>query len=106
MTALIRLASEADAAAIAEIYRPYVEGSRISFEEFAPEANSDRRDRSPERLECRPAQKPRVHLIGHRTRSRLQLGEWIDVGRWQRDLAPRSSSPAEPRLFSELSLRA
>ena len=38
MTALIRLASEADAAAIAAIYRPYVEESRISFEEEAPDA--------------------------------------------------------------------
>src|SRR3954447_12781041 len=36
MTALIRLATEADAAAIAAIYRPYVEDSRISFEEDAP----------------------------------------------------------------------
>lgn len=38
MTALIRLATEADAAAIAAIYRPYVENSRISFEEEAPDA--------------------------------------------------------------------
>src|SRR3954454_7370245 len=38
MTALIRLATEADAAAIAAIYRPYVEDSRISFEEEAPDA--------------------------------------------------------------------
>jgi phosphinothricin acetyltransferase len=26
----------------------------------------------------------------------FKLGRWIDVGRWQRDLAPRSASPAEP----------
>jgi phosphinothricin acetyltransferase len=38
MAILIRLAGPADAAAIAAIYRPYVEGSRISFEESAPEA--------------------------------------------------------------------
>src|SRR5947209_7636064 len=38
MTALIRLATEADAAAIAAIYRPYVADSRISFEEYAPDA--------------------------------------------------------------------
>ncbi len=38
MTALIRLATEADAAAIAAIYQPYVEDSRISFEEEAPDA--------------------------------------------------------------------
>jgi L-amino acid N-acyltransferase YncA len=37
MTA-IRLASASDAEAIASIYRPYVETSRISFEEQAPDA--------------------------------------------------------------------
>ena len=37
MTA-IRLASASDAEAIASIYRPYVESSRISFEERAPDA--------------------------------------------------------------------
>ncbi|MEO8547955.1 MAG: N-acetyltransferase family protein, partial [Sphingomicrobium sp.] len=36
--ALIRLAREQDAAGIADIYRPYVEDSRISFEERAPDA--------------------------------------------------------------------
>ena len=36
MAVLIRLANEADAEAIAAIYRPYVEDSRISFEEKAP----------------------------------------------------------------------
>lgn len=38
MAVVIRLAAEADAAAIAAIYRPYVEDSRISFEEAAPSA--------------------------------------------------------------------
>jgi phosphinothricin acetyltransferase len=38
MAFLIRLAGRADAAAIAAIYRPYVEASRISFEETAPGA--------------------------------------------------------------------
>ncbi len=37
MAVLIRLASEADATAVAAIYRPYVEDSRISFEEAAPD---------------------------------------------------------------------
>jgi L-amino acid N-acyltransferase YncA len=27
----------------------------------------------------------------------FKLGEWVDVARWQRDLALRSASPAEPR---------
>jgi len=26
----------------------------------------------------------------------FKLGKWIDVGRWQRDLAPRTSRPVEP----------
>jgi phosphinothricin acetyltransferase len=30
----------------------------------------------------------------------FKLGRWIDVGRWQRDLAPRTGSPAEPRTNS------
>jgi L-amino acid N-acyltransferase YncA len=38
MAVLIRLAAAEDAAAIAAIYRPYVEQSRISFEEEAPVA--------------------------------------------------------------------
>ena len=38
MAVVIRLAKPEDAAAIAAIYRPYVEGSRISFEEVAPDA--------------------------------------------------------------------
>lgn len=39
MAVLIRLAGTEDAAAIAAIYRPYVEESRISFEEVAPGAD-------------------------------------------------------------------
>lgn len=35
---LIRLAGPDDAARIAQVYRPYVEDSRISFEEQAPDA--------------------------------------------------------------------
>ena len=38
MSVAIRPAREADAAAIAAIYRPYVETTRISFEESAPHA--------------------------------------------------------------------
>jgi phosphinothricin acetyltransferase len=26
----------------------------------------------------------------------FKLGEWIDVGLWQRDLAPRMASPSDP----------
>ena len=48
MAVLIRLAAAEDAAAIAAIYRPYVEHSRISFEEEAPDAaEMERRMDSP-----------------------------------------------------------
>jgi len=26
----------------------------------------------------------------------FKLGEWVDVGRWQKDLAPRAASPIDP----------
>ena len=29
-------------------------------------------------------------------------GQWVDVGRWQKDLAPRSEAPAEPLPFAEV----
>jgi L-amino acid N-acyltransferase YncA len=32
----------------------------------------------------------------------LKLGRWIDVGRWQRDLAARSNTPAEPLISASL----
>ncbi|HEX6741039.1 MAG TPA: GNAT family N-acetyltransferase [Sphingomicrobium sp.] len=34
----------------------------------------------------------------------FKLGKWIDVGRWQRDLAPRTVSPTEP--VARTSMRA
>jgi L-amino acid N-acyltransferase YncA len=172
---LIRLARESDAAAIAAIYRRYVEGSRISFEESAPDAVEMARrilgdrpgyhpwyvaeedDRilgyaasSPFRT--RPSYRWTVetgiylaedavgHGIGRALLSTLlatlerqgyvaaigaialpndvsvalheklgfiyagtyrgvgfKLGEWLDVGLWEKELAPRSATPAEPR---------
>jgi phosphinothricin acetyltransferase len=32
----------------------------------------------------------------------FKMGEWIDVGLWQKDLAPRSEAPAEPQPFEPL----
>jgi len=43
MALLIRLTRDEDAAEIAAIYRPFVEDSRISFEEEAPDADEMRR---------------------------------------------------------------
>jgi phosphinothricin acetyltransferase len=34
----------------------------------------------------------------------FKLGEWVDVGRWQRDLAPRTSAPEEPKASTRDSL--
>lgn len=177
---LIRLACEADAAGIAEVYRPYVDGSRISFEEQAPDsAEMARRivgDRpgfypwlaadeggrilgfaSSSPFRTRPAYRwsvetgiylapdaggrglgkallsaltgllerqgyiaaigaialpnePSVRLhealgfthAGTYRGTGFKLGTWIDVGLWQKDLAPRSNAPAEPLPFEGL----
>jgi phosphinothricin acetyltransferase len=32
----------------------------------------------------------------------FKLGQWVDVGRWQKDLAPRCPAPAEPRPFASV----
>jgi L-amino acid N-acyltransferase YncA len=172
MAPLIRLATANDATAIAGIYRPYVESSRISFEEDAPDAAEiARRMASPihpwivadegglvlgyastSPMRSRPAyrwsvetgiyldgaaqgcgvgrqllsahlellerqgfvtviagialpndasvalhEKLGFRLSGIERGVGFKLGEWVDVGRWQRDLAPRSATPEEPR---------
>lgn len=33
----------------------------------------------------------------------FKLGEWVDVGRWQRDLAARTDAPGEPLAWPSLS---
>ena len=43
MSALIRLAHELDAAAVAAIYRPFVETTAVSFETVAPDQEEMRR---------------------------------------------------------------
>jgi phosphinothricin acetyltransferase len=32
----------------------------------------------------------------------FKFGEWLDVGLWEKELAPRSTTPAEPRPYAEL----
>ena len=180
MAVLIRLARKEDAAQIADLYRPYVEDSRISFEETAPDAA----EMSRRLVSDRPGYYPWLvaeedgHLLGYaassafRTRrayrwtvetgiylaaeakgrgigralltallERLErqgyaaaigaialpnepsvalheklgffhtgtyrrvgfkMGEWIDVGLWQKELAPREATPAEPLPFASL----
>jgi len=180
MTVAIRLATTADAGAIAAIYGPYCTDSRISFEDTAPDAEEmarritgDRPDYHPwlvaeedgnifgyaasSPFRTRPAYRWSVETglylapsaqgrgIGRALLERLiallerqgyvavigaialpnpasialheklgfshvgayrgtgfKQGEWLDVGLWQKDLAPRSGRPAEPRPFSNL----
>jgi L-amino acid N-acyltransferase YncA len=176
MAPSIRLATVRDAGAIAAIYRPYVEQSRISFEEDAPDADEiARRLASPVHpwlvveedgrvlgyastspMRSRPAYRWSVEsgiyldpvaqgrglgrrllgahlevlerqgfvtviagialpnpasvalherlgfaLSGIERGVGFKLGEWVDVGRWQRDLAPRSAAPREPAPFAD-----
>jgi phosphinothricin acetyltransferase len=177
MAFLIRLAGPEDAAAIAAIYRPYVEGSRISFEESAPDAAemasrmagelypwlvSEEDGRvvgyaASSAFRTRPAYRWVVETgiylapaacgrgIGRALLSELlelltrqgfvsaigaialpneasvvlheklgfthsgtyrrvgfKMGEWLDVGLWQKELAARSATPEEPRPYAEL----
>ena len=169
--AAIRLASAEDAAAIAAIYRPYVERSHFTFEEAAPDAaelgarienpvhpwlvveeqgrvigyasTSPMRNRAAYRWSVETGiylaaeaqgrgmgwqllaaqlelleghgfvtaiagialpndasvalhKKLGFALAGIERGVGFKLGRWIDVGRWQRDLAPRTREPAEP----------
>ncbi|MEO5972228.1 MAG: N-acetyltransferase family protein, partial [Sphingomicrobium sp.] len=176
MAVLVRLANGDDAAALAAIYRPFVEQSRISFEEAAPDAaemarriHGDGRGLHPwlvaeedgllrgfansspfraraayrwavetgiylaaahgrgiglhmlaDLLDMLTAQgfataiagialpnpasvalheKLGFVLTGTYDRTGFKHGRWIDVGHWQRDLAPRRDAPAEPEPF-------
>lgn len=174
MALVTRLATPDDASAIAEVYRPYVEGSSISFEDVAPDAAEVARRITGEtpglypwlvaerdgavvgyaassafrtRRAYRWCVETGIYLdpgacgcgIGRELLSSLlelltrqgfvsavgaialpnepsvklhealgfthsgtyrqvgfKFGEWIDVGLWQKDLAPRSGPPAEP----------
>ena len=174
---LIRIANEADAARIADIYRPYVEDSRISFEEQAPDAaeialriagdrpgfhpwlvaeeggeilgfasSSPFRSRRAYRWSVETGiylaagahgrgigralleallgllqrqgyvaaigaialpNDPSVRLhealgfvhAGTYRGTGFKMGEWMDVGLWQKDLAPRTPAPGEPLPF-------
>jgi L-amino acid N-acyltransferase YncA len=180
MAILIRLATEEDAAAIAAIYRPYVEDSTISFEETAPDAVEMRRRiagdvpgyhpwfvaeqeghllgyaaSSPFRT--RPAYRWTIETgiylspdaygrgIGRKLLSTLvdvleqqgyvaaigaialpndasvalheklgffhtgtyrgvgfKMGEWLDVGLWEKKLASRGATPAEPLPYEQV----
>jgi phosphinothricin acetyltransferase len=174
LAALIRLAVESDGGAIAAIYRPYVEDSRVSFEDQAPDAAEMTRRMLGERpgyhpwlvaeedgrllgyaasapFRTRPAYRWTVETgiylaagaggqgVGSALLGTLlnllerqgyvaaigaialpnpasvalheklgfvrtgiyrgvgfKLGEWLDVGLWEKELAARATVPAEP----------
>lgn len=177
MAIAIRLATSSDAAAIAAIYRPYVEQDHFTFEQVSPSAaeiatrmaspihpwlvgeedgavlgyasTSQMRNRAAYRwsvetgiyvapgaqgrglgralleahlsilerqgfvtaiagiaLPNEPSvalhEKLGFRLSGIERGVGFKLGRWIDVGRWQRDLAPRTTSPGEPALYANL----
>jgi phosphinothricin acetyltransferase len=180
LAVLIRLARESDAAAIAAIYRRYVEDSRISFEETAPNAAEMAQRVHGEMpgyypwylaeedgrilgyaastpFRTRPSYRWTVETgiylaedamgrgVGRALLSTLlatlerqgyvaaigaialpndasvalheklgfiyagtyrgvgfKLGEWLDVGLWEKELAPRSAEPKEPVPFTSL----
>jgi L-amino acid N-acyltransferase YncA len=172
---LIRRATAADAAAIAALYAPFVEGSQSTFEEVAPDAaeiagrmagtgiaypwlvaeegsallgygsSSCFRHRSAYRwavetgvyvaphaqrrgiarallvelvrvltergfvtaiasISLPNAASAGLHeALGYKLAGTIKapgykLGEWVDIGYWQRDLAERQSSPREPAV--------
>ena len=176
----VRFATTDDAAAIAAIYEPFVTGSRITFEEEAPDVSEMERRiagvpaglypwlvaekggaivgfASSSALRVRPAYRWTVetglylapeaqgHGLGRALLERMiylldrqrfvsaigaialpnpssialhmalgftpaglyrgtgfKHGEWVDVSLWQKDLAPRSNAPAEPRPFADI----
>ena len=180
MAVLIRLAVEDDAAALAAVYRTYVEDSRISFEEVAPDADemarrvrgdppgfhpwfvADEDGRLLGYVASSPFRTRRAYRwivetgiylapeasgrgVGRALLTELlqllerqgyvaaigaialpnpasvalheklgftyagayhgvgfKLGEWLDVGLWQKELAPRDAAPGEPRPFADL----
>ena len=174
---MIRLATGADSAAIAGIYRPYVERSHFTFEEVAPDAadiaarldnplhpwlvvqvderivgyasTSPMRNRAayrwsvetgiylaadaqgrglgrrlleahldllkrqgmvtaiagialPNEASVALHEKLGFTLSGIERGVGYKFGQWVDVGRWQKDLSPRTDAPAEPLPFPSL----
>ena len=181
MTALIRLADACDAAAIAAIYRAYVEESHFTFEEVPPDADeigsrmagpihpwivveeagevlgyastAPMRNRAGYRWSVETgiylapeaqgkgfgrkllgthldlltrqgfvtaiagialpnARSVALHdkmgfsLLGIERAVGFKLGQWVDVGRWQRDLTDRTQVAAEPLPYRVLAARS
>jgi L-amino acid N-acyltransferase YncA len=76
MSSTIRLANGADAAAIAEIYRPVDEASIALHEHVG------------------------FRLLGVYRNAGYKLGSWHDVGWWQRELRAPDHSPHSPLPLS------
>jgi len=83
---MIRIAERQDAARIAEIYRPHVEGTAISFEEDAPSALLDELGFTPL---CRLSD------------TAFKLGRWQAIDWMELTLRGIPALPEEPISFSE-----
>src|SRR5438045_4064336 len=87
MAVSIRLATPDDAAAIASIYRQTL-------------VNVVGGTARPKEAGMAVHEKLGVVRSGMERGVGFKLGEWVDVGRWQKDLAPRSAAPTEPVPFA------
>jgi hypothetical protein len=43
-------------------------------------------------------------LLGIERECGFKLGAWADVGRWQKNLAPRTDAPSEPSRYADVPL--
>jgi L-amino acid N-acyltransferase YncA len=89
----VRMATQRDAGAIADIYEPYRRDTVISFETAPPKPN-------PASVALHEALgfKP----VGVVSEVGFKNGTWWDVGWWHRRLAGPPQSPQEPQPWSEL----
>ena len=181
MAVSIRLASEGDSAAIAALYAPYVEATRISFEQEPPDAAEIARRIAANPIHPWLVAEEDGRILGYTSTSPMRarhayrwavetgiyldaaaqgrglgrklyeahldllqrqgfvtvivgialpneasvalheklgfvlsgvergvgfkLGEWVDVGRWQKELGPGLPTPTEPRPYREFDSR-
>ena len=92
----IRVATLADAEAISAIYAPIVANTSISFESEPPTADEMR-----SRIASTLAQLPWLVSVDERGVG-YKVGQWRDVGWWQRALRP-PGSPRDPEPFGAMS---
>src|SRR6266849_3478107 len=92
LPAVIRMATGADAAAVARIYDPIVAGTVISFE-LEPPGPAEMKRRLHQALGFLP--------VGVYRGVGYKMGAWHDVGWWQLDLRARAGEPSRPKTMAE-----